>query len=103
MTLPLFDLSCLELNEATRKSLLQSSQQLRHLCSVNEALMKHGGIVTEHGMQDLETKYEVASLVNQYLEVILWFFNAKLLPELPEEESNEVRNRNSNLMLKKKQ
>ncbi|TRY74821.1 hypothetical protein TCAL_05664 [Tigriopus californicus] len=89
VTLPLFDLSCLELNEATRKSLLQSSQQLRHLCSVNEALIKHAGIVTEHGMQDLETKYEVTNLVNQYLEVILWFFNAKLLPELPEEDSNE--------------
>eukprot|EP00095_Tigriopus_kingsejongensis_P000853 maker-scaffold1106_size62344-snap-gene-0.11 protein:Tk00853 transcript:maker-scaffold1106_size62344-snap-gene-0.11-mRNA-1 annotation:"protein elys" len=89
VTLPLFDLTCIELNEATRKSLMQNSQQLRHLCAVTEALIKHAGVVSNHGMNDLETKFEVTTLINHYLEVILWFFNAKLLPELPEGGGDE--------------
>ena len=82
VTVGLFDLSSLELNETTRRSLVQSSQQLRHLCSVLEQLLLSAGggmdrpgglglygLANEEGVAELRTKCEAASLVNQYLKV----------------------------------
>lgn len=67
VTQPLFDLSCIELNESTKKALMQNLQQLKHLTRVLEMLMRQGyyGAHTEQGMDELETKYEVTSLINQ--------------------------------------
>lgn len=88
ITIPLFDWSCVELNETTRKSLVQSSQQLKHLCVVISELMKiaangiHYDIESDY-YKELSLKHSVTQLITTYLEVILWFFNAGLLPELP--------------------
>ena len=96
VTTPLFDLSCVQLNESTRRQLMQGSQHLRHLCMALEALIKHAGVsrdqvVSQEGMDELETKYSVCLLVSQYLDVVLWFFNAGLLPEVREAANVEVR------------
>ena len=92
VTLGLFDLSTVELNEVTRRSLVQSSQHLRHLCSVLEQLAAtaHSAedgllVASEEGVVELGTKCEAAALVNQYLKVLMWFFDAGLLPEVPED------------------
>ena len=42
-------------------------------------------------MEELETKSSVCQLVNQYLDVVLWFFGAGLLPEVREAANIEVR------------
>jgi len=41
-------------------------------------------------MEELETKFDVCKLICKYLEVILWFFNAELLPESQEQANSEV-------------
>ncbi len=83
LALPLFDHSRVELSEESRRSMMQASQQLRHLCTLLRQLLRQsegfGGLLSE-----LETKVEVAALVDQYLRVVLWFFDAGLLPEVPE-------------------
>ena len=88
ITTPLFDWSCLELNESTRKSLGQASQQLKHLCIVIAEIMKvvatgSGYLRESDYYRELSLKYSVTQLINTYLEVILWFFNTGLLPERP--------------------
>ena len=95
VTVGLFDLSSLELNETTRRSLVQSSQQLRHLCSVLEQLLlaaeaAEAAACSEDGLAELRTKCEAASLVNQYLKVVMWFFDAGLLPEVPEDPADSA-------------
>ena len=94
VTVGLFDLSSLELNETTRRSLVQSSQQLRHLCSVLEQLLLAAeaaeAACSEDGLAELRTKCEAASLVNQYLKVVMWFFDAGLLPEVPEDPADSA-------------
>ena len=93
VTVGLFDLSSLELNETTRRSLVQSSQQLRHLCSVLEQLLlaaEAAEAANEDGLAELRTKCEAASLVSQYLKVIMWFFDAGLLPEVPEDQADSA-------------
>lgn len=47
VTMPLFDLSCVELNENTRQTLMQKCQQLRHLCYIFEALMRNASVASE--------------------------------------------------------
>ena len=53
--------------------LVQSSQQLRHLCSVLEQLLlaanEGAAAANEEGVAELRTKCEAAALVNQYLKV----------------------------------
>ena len=63
----MFDLSCIELNERTKKALMQNLQQLKHLTLVLEMLMRQASSSahTEQGMEELETKYEVTALINQ--------------------------------------
>ena len=107
LTIPLFDWSCEEVNESTKKSLVQCSQQLKHLCVVIGELMKisGSGIYFQTDYQytrELHLKYSVTQLINTYLEVILWFVNAGLLPEIP--PSNNVNDDNpypSNLLVSK--
>ena len=74
---PLFDNSRrTDLAEAARKSLSQSSQQLKHLCLLLQRL--RGGDLQ---LDELLTKRTVSALLSLYLEVVLWFFHAGLLPE----------------------
>ncbi len=40
-------------------------------------------------MEELETKHSVCLLVTQYLDAVLWFFNAGLLPEVREHASSD--------------
>ena len=93
ITIPLFDWSCVELNESTRKTLVQISQQLKHLCIIIAEIMKmsangnHFSIDSDY-YKELGLKHSVTQLINTYLEAILWFFNAGLLPERP--PSNDV-------------
>ncbi len=42
-------------------------------------------------MDELRTKYSVCRLIHKYLEVVLWFFNAGLLPEVREQANSEVK------------
>ena len=93
LTIPLFDWSCVEASETTRKSLVQSSQQLKHLCIVIGELMKISGpgihFQTDYEyIRELHLKHSVTQLINTYLEVILWFLNAGLLPEIPSSNSD---------------
>ena len=46
-------------------------------------------VVSEEGMEELETKHSVCLLVTQYLDAVLWFFNAGLLPEVRELASSD--------------
>ena len=87
-TIQLFDWSCAEVNESTRRSLVQSSQQLKHLSIVIGELMKvsSSGVyfqIDYEYTKELHLKHSVTQLINTYLEVILWFVNAGLLPEIP--------------------
>ena len=72
---------------------MQSSQELKHLCTVIGELIKISGagihFQTEYEyMKELHLKYSVTQLINTYLEVILWFLNAGLLPEIPSNSCN---------------
>ncbi len=85
--MPLFDLSRdSELPESSRRHLIQASQHLRHLRLVLESLVNSSksGPASQEGMIDLETKASVCRLVGRYLDAVLWFLAAGLLPEVGE-------------------
>ncbi len=71
---------------------MHKSQQLKHLCRVLDAILEARNNVSFPG-EELETKVNVAWLVCLYVEVILWFFNAGLLPEVSEMANPEVLNK----------
>lgn len=89
-TIPLFDCSGVELSDGTRRSLMQRSQQLQHLCTL---IKRSYDIVSTYRWRPLESsflddelnlKLHLANLISTYLDVILWFLNAGLLPEQSE-------------------
>ena len=97
ITIPLFDWSSIELDESTRKSLVQISQQLKHLSLIIAEIMKmpaNGSYFSAESeyYKELRLKHSITQLINMYLEVTLWFLNAGLLPERP--PSNDVNGEN---------
>ena len=87
-TKPLFDHSCFELTKETKNVLFHKSQELGHLTLVLDNLNNQKNslsssifVSSERGMEELATKSSVCSMINQYLDIILWFANARLLPE----------------------
>lgn len=88
VTVPLFDWSCVELSESTKRHLMQNSQQLKHLSAILSDVMRHNRFGAEAttlgsiGMEEMKLKLSLTLLIDSYLEVVLWFFNAGLLPEV---------------------
>ena len=52
--------------------------------------------MTLEGLDELETKRSVCALVGQYMEVVLWFLHAGLLPEPREVANIEVSSKSFN-------
>uniref|UniRef100_A0A0K2TSW4 AT hook containing transcription factor 1 [Strongylocentrotus purpuratus] n=2 Tax=Lepeophtheirus salmonis TaxID=72036 RepID=A0A0K2TSW4_LEPSM len=90
VTAPLFDLSSLHFSENYQKTLLQNSQQLYHLCAVIQELKNQSVVVSQVGLEELQIKLNVVRLVNLYVRVVIWFFSAGLLPELPEPDVGSI-------------
>ena len=85
-TLPLFDEDITELAESVKQDLVSQSRQLEHL----KTLILEGRKLTNRqnnfstmafSSDELELKSSIASLIKLYVDAILWFFNAGLLPE----------------------
>ena len=95
-TIPLFDMSCVELPESTRQSLMSQCRQLRHLAMVFHEVRKkfQSRIFPQQNANanEIKLKHELVQLIAIYLEVILWFFSVGLLPEVSFENGADEEN-----------
>ena len=90
-------MTCVELPETTRQSLMSQCRQLKHLAMLFQEVRRKNKsrLVPLHSIStdEIKLKHELVQLIAMYLEVILWFFNVGLLPEVsfddedPSEES----------------
>jgi hypothetical protein len=81
----LFDQSCTELLHMTRLSLMSQCRQLHHLSVLFVEALKlvenSRGLAFTLNKEELKLKLKIVELITVYLEAILWFFNAGLIPE----------------------
>ena len=68
-TIPLFDHSLAEIDEAARSVLVSLSGQLAQLVTVISSLSSMSGVITEVGAETLESRLNVTGLVLLYTQV----------------------------------
>ena len=93
VTVPLFDWSTTEFCDTARVALNRSCQQLKHLHTVISEMISQEIVQEERRMfhsdqkiKELRLKAHLTQLILTYVEVLIWFANAGLLPELPPPE-----------------
>ena len=93
VTVPLFDWSVSQVSDSIRRTLTQSCQQLKHLHVMISEIISQEKIQEEQRViytqvhsqkiKELKLKAHLAKLIRTYVEVLVWFSDAGLLPELP--------------------
>ena len=93
VTVPLFDWSVSQVSDSIRRTLTQSCQQLKHLHVMISEMISQERIQEEQRViytqvhsqkiKELKLKAHLAKLIRTYVEVLVWFSDAGLLPELP--------------------
>ncbi|XP_048731593.2 protein ELYS-like [Ostrea edulis] len=85
----LYDWSGIPLDRRAVQTLYQSNQRLGSIASIIKALISQSAPTTEEGLGDLQDKLSVVTYIQQHLQMVIWFYNMKLLPERDEVEETE--------------
>ncbi|KAK3603515.1 hypothetical protein CHS0354_030374 [Potamilus streckersoni] len=82
----LYDWSGLMLDQRSLETLYTCYKRLNSVIIIFKALVDQSSAITEQGLSDVEEKIAVTSLISQHLQMVLWFLDARLLPENDEAE-----------------
>ncbi|XP_039604742.1 protein ELYS isoform X3 [Polypterus senegalus] len=77
----LFDGSCNFIDPQTIQILQHYQMVLCNLSTIFNCFLGEAQELTEKGLQELLSKHVVATLISQYVQVVLWFCRCGLLPE----------------------
>lgn len=82
-SLVLFDQSCDDLPDTIRQTLVSQCRQLQHLKNLIADAIKVTRTKRTYNLNidELDPKWKITCLIKMYVDVILWFFGAGLLPE----------------------
>lgn len=84
LCVPLFDCGGGTPDDQMLFMLDNQNVQLNNLTAIFQALLTQSATTTHQGLKDLESKYNVVSILSLYLKVVLWLIGQGLLPEQPE-------------------
>ncbi|KDR14054.1 Protein ELYS [Zootermopsis nevadensis] len=83
LCIPLYDYSGVKLDSNLYQLLDYCGNQLHHLTTLFQGLLKMCKNPTVQGVGDVTQQAQVLELVAVYIEVVEWFVNVGLLPEFP--------------------
>ncbi|GIY67197.1 protein ELYS [Caerostris darwini] len=86
-TIPLFNCSGDDVDKSCLKHLYSFRRQLNLVDVVMAGFEKHVAPRTEQGLQELQCRRDAISVINIYLQVLLWLRSVHVLPEICEEEA----------------
>ncbi|XP_078375377.1 protein ELYS-like isoform X3 [Oculina patagonica] len=84
LCVPLFDGGGGTPDEQMLSMLDNQKVQLAHLTTIFQCLITQSAPITQQGVNDLEARYNVVSILSMYLRVVLWLIGQGLLPEQSE-------------------
>ncbi|XP_013406117.1 protein ELYS-like [Lingula anatina] len=87
LCVPLYDCSGMPLEQQGLQLFHQHQLQLTNLQTIVQVLMTNSGPSTSQGLGDLDMKFRVVTLINQFYQAVSWCLSNNLLPEFDEAES----------------
>lgn len=82
LSIPLFDYTQFKVDNNNQSLLSNLTKQLSNICIIFEYMCKNLGLYIKD-KDSLEQQYVTLQMVSDYLKVMQWLLNVKLLPEVP--------------------